>query len=140
VIDLPLLLAIHAAATWFMVGLVVFVQVVHYPLYDGVPEERFGAYHDRHLRRTLWVVGPPMLIEAGAAVALIGSPDLGALPLVGALLLAAVWGSTVLLQIPAHRALERGWDARAHRRLVGGNVVRTLAWAGRGVVATALLA
>lgn len=139
-IELPVLLVVHAAATWYMVGLVVFVQVVHYPLYDGVPAASFPAYHDRHLQRTLWVVGPPMLVEAGTAVALVGRAEVGPLPLVGIALLAVVWGSTVLLQIPAHRALESGWDAGAHRRLVGGNVIRTLAWVGRGVVAAALLA
>ena len=36
----------NLAATWFMVGLIWFVQVVHYPLFAAVPAgEPFAAYH-----------------------------------------------------------------------------------------------
>ena len=45
----------NAASTLFMVRLAWFVDVVHYPLFAEVGEERFARYHEQHKRRTLWV-------------------------------------------------------------------------------------
>jgi hypothetical protein len=58
---------------------------------------------------------------------------------IGAVLLAVVWASTFLLQVPCHHRLEQGYEAAAIRRLVATNWLRTLAWSGRGACATALL-
>ena len=41
----------HAAATWFMVGLVWVIQTVHYPLFAFVGESGFGGAHDLQLFR-----------------------------------------------------------------------------------------
>lgn len=135
------LAALHAAATWGMVGLIWFVQLCHYPLFARVGPEAFDDYHAGHLPRTAVVVGPLMLLELGAAVALVGSPapGRGRLAWLGLGLLALVWMSTALLQVPVHRALERGFDARVHRSLVRTNWIRTVAWSARGVVALLLL-
>ncbi len=57
------------------------------------------------------------------------------LALAGAVLLAIIWASTALLQVPAHSRLERGFDAHVHRRLVRTNWIRTVCWTARGVVA-----
>jgi hypothetical protein len=54
-------------------------------------------------------------------------------------LLAVVWTSTGLWQVPAHRRLERGFDAALQRWLVSTNWVRTGAWSARGIIALALL-
>ncbi|MEM6553254.1 MAG: hypothetical protein AAF750_14150 [Planctomycetota bacterium] len=58
---------------------------------------------------------------------------------VGLGLLAVVWGSTVLLQIPLHQRLCEAADAGAAERLVGTNWVRTAAWSGRGVLVLGML-
>lgn len=55
----------HAGATWFMTGLIWFVQIVHYPLMGAVPGDAFRVYQELHQRRTTWIVGPVMLVEAG---------------------------------------------------------------------------
>ena len=52
----PLLLAIHAAATWALVGLIWTVHVVHYPLFAAV-KTGFRAYHEAHMQRITLVVG-----------------------------------------------------------------------------------
>lgn len=61
------LLLAHAAATWAMVGLIWFVQVVHYPLFAAVDAAESPVYARLHQRRTTWVVGPPMLVERATA-------------------------------------------------------------------------
>ena len=127
----------------YMTGVIWFVQIVHYPLFGMVGPKGFVAYSEAHSRRTGYVVGPPMLIEAATAVALLlyRPPEVPvALVWVGAILLAVVWTSTALLQVPRHRQFVSGFDDRAHRALVATNWVRTLAWTLRGILVIAMLA
>ena len=138
---MTLLLAVHAAATWTMVGVIWFVQLVHYPLLGGpgrASESGFAAYQHENTRRTSWVVVLPMVIEALTALALVVVPPAGvsrAVAWAGLALVAVIWASTALLQVPRHGRLERGYDAAAHRGLVATNWLRTLAWSVRaGIV------
>ncbi len=127
----------HVGATLFMVGLIWFVQVVHYPLFGSVGREGFARYSQAHSRLTGFVVGPPMLVEAATAVALVVRAPQGvpfSLPLTGLVLLAVVWLSTAFLQSPQHTVLGRGFVADSHRFLVLSNWVRTVCWTARGVV------
>ncbi len=139
---MELLIAFHAFATLWMVGLIWFVQIVHYPLLAQVGPQDFSTYEQAHCRRTTWVVGPPMLVEAAAAAWLAWSPPPGAawLAWTGLLLLAGIWASTALLQVPRHNELAQGFEEAAHRRLVTSNWIRTVAWSLRGGLALALLA
>ena len=118
-----------------MVGLIWFVQIVHYPLFGKVGTEGFRAYAEAHSRLTTRVVGPPMLLEISTAILLLfvrpeSVPT--SLAWVGAALLAVVWLSTALLQVPRHTTLGSGFDVEAHRFLVVSNWTRTIAWSLRG--------
>ena len=140
--SLELLLWVHASATWLMVGIIWFVQIVHYPLFAAVPSQAFQAYQEKHVRRTGWVVAPPMLVEVGSALALTlySSESLDAwLVWGGVALLLVVWGATAVFSVPLHNQLLNGFDARAHRRLLRTNWLRTLAWTLRGLFAVWLI-
>jgi hypothetical protein len=77
-----------------------------------------------------------MLVELVAAVALVlPTGELRGPALAGLALLAVVWLSTALLQVPCHRRLERGFDGAVVRRLVSTNWIRTLAWTLRAMLA-----
>ena len=133
----------HVGATLFMVGLIWFVQIVHYPLFGRVGREGFADYSLAHSRLTGLVVGPPMLIEAGTAAALVARPPAGVpfvLPLLGLVLLAVVWLSTALLQSPQHGVLGKGFVAASHRFLVATNWIRTACWTGRGALVLLMVA
>lgn len=124
-----------------MTGLIWFVQVVHYPLFRFGDRQRFREFAASHQARTTVVVAPLMLVEAATALLLL-SPlvDAPLAPaLVGAVLLAIIWLSTALLQVPMHRRLLDGYSAHVARRLVGSNWVRTLAWTARAYIALSLL-
>ncbi len=130
-------LLVHVAATVFMVGVIWFVQVVHYPLFDHVGGEGFAEYSTAHSRLTGLVVGPPMLVEAATAVALAIRPPEGVsffLPLLGLVLLAVVWLSTAFLQSPRHGVLGHGFAPDSYRFLVRSNWIRTVCWSGRGLL------
>lgn len=136
------ILLVHAAATWFMTGLIWFVQVVHYPLFDRVGTEASPSYAVDHQRRTRLVVMPVMLIEALSATALVWllPKPFQTAAWSGMAMLVAIWLSTAFVQVPRHAKLRHAFDASASRALVTSNWMRTLLWTARGVLALWLLA
>jgi len=132
-----ILLSAHLAATLAMVGVIWFVQVVHYPLMAEVGPERAARYARLHQARTSLVVVPAMLVEAGTGLGLLLlSPGLrSSAPFLASLaLLAAIWLSTAFLQVPIHRRLLTGSDPILLRRLVATNWLRTLGWTARAAL------
>ena len=129
------MLLIHLIATWFMVGLIWFVQVVHYPMFSLVTGDSFVRYEAAHQRLTTFVVLPVMLIELLTAAMLLWSRPRGvpvAMLMAGLGLLVGIWLVTFMLSVPAHQLLAVGFDAQAHRRLVDTNWLRTVGWTLRG--------
>ena len=133
---------VGALATAFMVGVVWFCQVVHYPLFASVGEAGFTQYHARHSTRVTWLIALPWLAELVCATWLVlerpasVSPWLAA---AGAVLAFATVAITALVQGPAHTRLAGGFDADGIRLLVRGNGARTLVWTAHGVVFGAML-
>jgi hypothetical protein len=138
---LQTILTIHAASALFMVGLIWFVQVVHYPLMQSVGAANYSSYQQAHMVRTGYVVGPVMVAEALCAVALFALPSSlpPALTGLGLLALGAIWLSTASQQVPRHRALLMAFDEGLHRTLVQSNWIRTFFWTLRGGLAMWLL-
>lgn len=138
------LLVTHLCATWYLIGLCWLIQRVQYPLMGRVGVEHFADYEQQHVRRIGPLVAPAMLLElATGGLLLVRSlaEAGGSLVLYSAVaLLAPIWLSTFLLQVPLHRRLERGFDPDAHAALVRTNWIRTLAWTARGLLLLALLA
>ena len=133
---MKLILLTHVCATLFMVGLIWFVQIVHYPLYANVGREQFPEYEALHNRTTTLVVGPAMLVEMVTAVALLRYSPNGStlLAWIGLGILAVIWISTAMLSVPAHNALTAEFSAGAYQKLVSTNWIRTVAWSMRGVI------
>ena len=136
------ILIANVLATGFMTGLIWFVQVVHYPLFAAVGNAEFAAYSRSHQALTTLVVGPAMLVEAATAALLILARPAGVpqwMAWAGVALVAVIWASTALLQVPAHGRLSAGFDAETGAFLVTTNWIRTIAWSLRAAIAVALL-
>ena len=139
-LPLDIILLAQAVGSLGMFGAIWVIQAAHYPL-QRTSRSRFVTFEASHMRRISYVVGPLMLIEAAAAVWLLfmelpgrarnwrGSGWAGA----------AAVALDLILQVPCHWILERGWDAKAHHRLVMTNWLRTVAWTGRAVIAVWML-
>ena len=130
-----MLLILHAAVTWALLGLILTIQLVHYPLFARVPPPGWPAYEREHQRRITLLVGPLMLGELLSAVWLALRPPPALPPFslwAGLALVLLIWASTGLVQSPLHGRLSGAWDARLHARLLNSNWLRTLAWALRG--------
>lgn len=135
---IPVLLYLHAFFTLFMTGLIWFVQIVHYPLFQDVGFEKFPHYEKRHCHKTGLLVGLPMIAEfllAGFIVYHFGGVLAGA----GLILLFGIWACTAVWQIPAHQKLAQGFDEKSWKILVSTNWIRTAFWTIRGVIALVLL-
>ena len=133
----PLLFLLHIGSTLYMVGLIWFVQLVHYPLHGSVGSEEFVLYQQRHMQWTSFAVGPAMLIEAGTTVFLCfyphkTFPSWSVYSGLGLLLL--IWLSTALFQVPFHNQLLSEFNASVHNHLVLSNWIRTFGWTLRGIL------
>jgi len=135
--NMKLILLSNIAATFFMVGIIWFVQIVHYPLYNRINPDAFPNYEVAHVNLITLVVGPAMFIEAGTALLMLVSPPQG-VPLwvliMGLVLVAVVWAVTMFINVPQHNQLSFKFDEGVHRALVLSNWVRTVAWSVRGVL------
>ena len=133
------LLLVQLACTLSMTGIIWFVQIVHYPLFARVAAASFPQYEAEHATRTGWVVAPLMCAELLAALLmLVGRLRLPAISagsaIAGAALVAVLWLSTGLIQVPLHNRLAAGFDAALIARLVATNWIRTLAWTARSAL------
>ncbi len=131
------ILLINLIATWYLVGLIWTIQIVHYRQFDLVGETNWLDYHRRHTSGISWIVAPAMLIELASSVGLIiyrppGMAD--AIAWGGVIVVGLIWMSTAFLQVPIHNKLAKGFDANACRSLTAGNWVRTILWTIRGVL------
>jgi len=132
----------QVASTLTLVGLIWFVQVVHYPLMARVGIGNFPTYEKEHQRLTTWVVGPFMLVELLTAGGLLWIRPAAIhfwLVLTGSLLLVLIWGMTFLVQLPQHLRLSVGYQPDVLRCLVAGNWWRTALWTSRGFLVLGIL-
>ncbi|HCT45651.1 MAG TPA: hypothetical protein DF699_10605 [Phycisphaerales bacterium] len=135
------ILLVYAGSTCAMMGLIWFIQIVHYPLMARVGAQDYALYQHAHMSRTTFVVAPLMLIEMATAILLLWllGPDSYLLTIAGLVMLVLIWISTAALQVPAHKGLTQGFAQRAHRRLVATNWVRTILWSLRAILACVLI-
>lgn len=136
-------LILNLMATCVMVGVIWFVQLVHYPLLALIGADRAPAIAVEHQRRTAWVVGLPMATEGITTLVLLYARPDGVdawLPWLGAVLLAIVLASTVFLSVPLHERMATAPDASVGRRLVVTNWPRTIGWSARAAVGGIMLA
>ncbi len=126
-----LILLLCLASTWFMLGVIMIVQIVHYPLFGSVGNDAFPHYHAEHTRRITLVVFPPMAIELVTSAFLVFAPSPGSGRVLAGLGFASAlitWIVTAFFSVPSHERLAGGFDSRALAALLRSNRVRTAAW------------
>ncbi|GAB4363246.1 MAG: hypothetical protein OHK0021_07170 [Bryobacter sp.] len=129
-------LLLNFACSLYMTGLIWFVQVVHYPLFDRVGPQNFALYSRDHAARTVFVTAPIMLLELALSGWLLLERPRDVPPVwlwsLAAMNL-ALFASTFLLQVPLHEKLQSGYSRDAIQALVASNWIRTLLWSLRSV-------
>lgn len=141
------MLVLQLICSAFMTGVIWFVQVVHYKLFTAVGQAKFLVYHREHMYLTTRVVALPMVVELLIAIYLVFFPQLSddAPPLppqltwTGLALVVIIWTVTVLVQVPMHKILSRGYLDHTIHNLRISNWARTIAWSLRTFVAAWML-
>ena len=132
-----MILLVQAAATWAMTGIIWFVQLVQYPSFARIDAASFPSFHAFHSAAISPIVAPLMILEALSAFATLWKPlpaQTSAQIWLGIGLVLLIWGSTFLLQVPAHNRLGSGFDHETWRVLVSSNWIRTVAWSARAAL------
>jgi hypothetical protein len=120
-----------------MTGVIVFVQIVHYPLFERVGASNFALYAEEHSYRTTLVVAPVMLLELATSMLLLVYRPVGFSPgflRLLALMTASIFLSTFLVQVPLHEQLRNAYSAVALHSLLTSNWVRTFLWSARSIL------
>ena len=137
------ILAAQALASSAMCGLIWFVQMVHYPLFARTDTTHSPDYPDENQRRTAPMVLPPMLVEAATATLIALNPPSAVgrpMAVIGLIMVAILWLSTLLVQMPLHGQLKHaGHTPATVAALVKTNWIRTALWSARAVLAIWML-
>ena len=96
------------------------IQLLHYPMFKFVDEEKFPEAMQFHQRAISFIVIPLMIAELILALYLINLPIL--------MIVVAIWVSTFTLQVPLHQKLTHKKDFEAVAYLVNSNWIRTFLW------------
>lgn len=118
----------HWLSSFWMMAVIWFVQIVHYPMFQLIPESHRIHASEKHQAWISWIVMPPMLLEAFSMLAMVSDFWHSKLFIVSAVLLMIIWASTFLLQVPCHHQLLKNPTDEVISRLVHTNWIRTVSW------------
>lgn len=130
----------HVVTTALYAGFQATVRLLVYPQMTAVPDGAFAGYEASHQRRVTLLVGPLFGAVAVTTVVLLVAGVPRAPVLVSGALFLGVLVVTALGAVPQHGRLAAGFDAAAHRRLLGWDAVRLVLAAANVTVAVGLLA
>ncbi len=126
--SLETIFLINTFCTFFMTGLIWYVQLVHYPSFRFLNEENFAKFHKHHSVRTGIIVMPVMSIELSTSGVLAWMEGWTTLNAFGFYLVILIWLSTFFLSVPKHNALKHGKVDSLIDGLVKTNWFRTVLW------------
>lgn len=119
---------LYLCSSFFMLGLIWVVQLVHYPGFAYADVSQFSVFEAWHMSRITWIVGPMMSIELLSLAYLVFFGSFRKMYLISAIILALIWIETTFWMIPYHAELLGGFDLQQINRLVNLNWIRTVLW------------
>ena len=130
---MSLILFSNIITTSFLVGLIWFVQVVHYPTFKEVGKQNFYQFHTAHTYLTGRVVILPMLSELVLSFWLVWE-KYSLYSILALFLTALLWLLTAWIFVPLHEKLgneHKGYNLEIMKKLVTRNWWRTVFWSLR---------
>jgi len=127
-----MILIINLAAAAILAGLNWYLQIVHYPLFTYIDKKNFVEYYVYHLKKNVFIVFIPMLVE-GAFAILFAFDYHGIIPpmipVLGLCLSTSMWLITFSHIAPLQDKLSvEGKDNETIQKLIQMNWVRTIGW------------
>ena len=118
---------IHFLSSFYMMVIIWFVQIVHYPLFLELTKNSMANYFKIHQSRISYLVVPGMIVEALSCIILYEFIDL-TLWIILMSMICCIWLSTFMIQVPCHKKLLLVPNYRTINRLIVSNWIRTLLW------------
>lgn len=119
--------------SFILLGLILTVQIVHYPSFKYVKDENFLDFHAHHSKSISIIVIPLMIFELLSQFFLWYQTG-GLFWGVQATLNVLIWLSTFFLSVPIHHKLSLGRSENHIKKLVQTNWPRTIFWSLKSVV------
>jgi hypothetical protein len=127
-----MLTLIHFSSTVFMLAIIWFVQLVHYPQFKYVDATQIETLHEDNQKKTTYIVLPTMFLELITAILLVYfNPTPFFYANLGMLI--AIWLSTFFIQVPLHGQLLTQLNVDVINKLVLTNWLRTALWSARSI-------
>ena len=128
--EFDLLLKVNFISTSVMVGVIWVIQLLHYPSFHFINENKYIEFQHFHMRRISFIVIPVMLIELASAL-LLSYFFRSSLTIILLAFLLGIWGITFIFFTNMHQKLTNGYDPSIVDRLVQINWSRTALWSLR---------
>lgn len=119
-------------------GLILVIHFVHYKSFNFIDIEKFVEFHKFHTKNISFLVIPLMIIEVVISI-IICYFYFSILSLINLSLVALIWITTFLLQVPSHNKLSTGKSITEIEKLVSGNVFRVYLWFFKAIVSTLII-
>jgi hypothetical protein len=130
---------LHLVATAGMFGIVLFVQIVQYPMLGKIHPANREEFEREYSTRASSLITPIMLIEAASMAAILFLAPYDLYARAGAALFAVICLVTFGISVPCHNRLSREWRSQTYLVLLWSNFFRCLLWGARVVIAVCLL-
>lgn len=128
------LFVIHLVSTSFMVGVIWIVQLVHYPTFLFIDEQKSYDFQKFHMSRISYIVMPAMTTElfSGIYIYIYSNMAIDSnLFLLALTILIINWIITALVFVKMHNKLLINYKIEIISLLVKWNWLRTLLWSVR---------
>ena len=128
------LFVIHLVSTSFMVGVIWIVQLVHYPTFLFIDEQKSNDFQKFHMSRISYIVMPAMTTELFSGIYIYiysNMPIDSNLFLLSLTILIINWIITALVFVKMHNKLLINYKIEIISLLVKWNWLRTLLWSVR---------
>jgi hypothetical protein len=122
------LFTLQLFTTFAMTGIILLVQLVHYPSFHYIDVSKAHEFQMFHVNQITKIVMPLMIVELITIIALsLLFPSLNYFLLLG--LTVGIFVATFLLSVPLHNQLLTQWQSHLIAKLVLTNYPRTILWA-----------
>ena len=131
--EFELLFKINFISTSFMVGVIWVIQLLHYPSFHFINDQKYVEFQHFHMQRISFIVIPAMLVELASGL-LLAYFFRSSLTIILLAFLLGIWGITFIFFTNIHQKLTNGYDHSVVDRLIQINWSRTALWSLRFII------
>ena len=130
---MSIILLINFTCATYLAGLILTVQLVHYPSFIYIDPKIFRKFHKFHIKKISIAVMIPMIIELASSVALVYLSPI-TINIILLIMITFIWISTIALSVPRHNQLSSGKSPRLISELILTNWPRAILWPSRSII------